>query len=274
MRSRARSKKGRRRHFESRFGVDFSTVQLHHDDGAADLAARLNARAFTVGNDIFLGADNYRPHSHDGRRLIAHELTHVVQQRRQPGRDIVRREPAAPSPVPESRPVEAPPVKAVEFDEHPSEPYHGFDRRGSPLKTLTIPDGGSRKITARIEPTGSVPVFQTPGLHPLVVTPDSGSGEFIVRGTFGGDAGQWSEVRVTDQTGNVLERLGVLVLPHRQVSVGYHLMSDPPNKMLKGVPIARTDRSLGDEKALTDKLNDVWQEQANIGFTAQTVTDR
>lgn len=63
-----------------RFGTDFSRVRVHTDAGAAATAARLNARAYTVGNDIVFAAGRYAPHSADGRRLLAHELTHVVQQ--------------------------------------------------------------------------------------------------------------------------------------------------------------------------------------------------
>lgn len=56
-------------------------VRVHHDASAARLAGAVAARAFTVGNDVFFGAGQYRPHTGDGRRLLAHELTHVVQQR-------------------------------------------------------------------------------------------------------------------------------------------------------------------------------------------------
>ncbi len=61
-----------------RFGDDFSDVRVHANAGAA---AALQARAFTVGSDIFFAAGDYHPGDHDGQRLLAHELTHVVQQR-------------------------------------------------------------------------------------------------------------------------------------------------------------------------------------------------
>ncbi|WCB93501.1 hypothetical protein DSM104299_02214 [Baekduia alba] len=56
-------------------------VRVHHDAGAARLASAVSARAFTVRNDVFFGAGEYRPHTALGRKLIAHELTHVAQQR-------------------------------------------------------------------------------------------------------------------------------------------------------------------------------------------------
>lgn len=65
---------------ESRFGHDFSTVRVHHDAQADTLSRQVNARAFTVGQDIFFGRSDYAPSSTQGQRLLAHELTHVVQQ--------------------------------------------------------------------------------------------------------------------------------------------------------------------------------------------------
>jgi outer membrane protein OmpA-like peptidoglycan-associated protein len=68
-------------YFERRFGQDFSSVRVH-TDGAAPAAARaVNARAYTLGSDIVFASGAYAPDSADGRRLLAHELTHVVQQR-------------------------------------------------------------------------------------------------------------------------------------------------------------------------------------------------
>jgi hypothetical protein len=56
-------------------------VSVHTDATAGALARSVSARAFTVGRDVFFAAGTYRPHTGDGRRLIAHELTHVAQQR-------------------------------------------------------------------------------------------------------------------------------------------------------------------------------------------------
>lgn len=65
---------------EPRFGFDFSKVKVHTDGEAGSMARNLGARAFTVGQDIYFGNHEYRPESHEGRHLLAHELTHVVQQ--------------------------------------------------------------------------------------------------------------------------------------------------------------------------------------------------
>ncbi len=65
---------------EPRFGFDFSRVRIHTDDRAAVAAKGINARAFTIGRDVVFGAGQYQPESREGRRLLAHELAHVVQQ--------------------------------------------------------------------------------------------------------------------------------------------------------------------------------------------------
>jgi hypothetical protein len=64
----------------SRFGHDFSHVRVHADAPAAASAQAVNAQAYTVGHDIVFGAGQYAPESLAGRRLLAHELTHVIQQ--------------------------------------------------------------------------------------------------------------------------------------------------------------------------------------------------
>jgi Domain of unknown function (DUF4157) len=65
---------------EPRFGYDFSRVRVHTDVQSDDAARSIQARAFTVDQNIVFGQGQYRPESHDGRQLIAHELTHVIQQ--------------------------------------------------------------------------------------------------------------------------------------------------------------------------------------------------
>jgi hypothetical protein len=66
--------------FEPRFGHDFARVRLHAGSHADSLARSLEARAFTVGQDIVLGESEYAPASPEGRQVLAHELVHTVQQ--------------------------------------------------------------------------------------------------------------------------------------------------------------------------------------------------
>ena len=76
---------------EQAFGHDFSDVRVHADSEAGALAATLGAHAFTVGEHIAFAPGRFRPHNSDARRLVAHELTHVVQQRHGLAGAILRR---------------------------------------------------------------------------------------------------------------------------------------------------------------------------------------
>lgn len=69
---------------ESRFGRDFGDVRVHTDGAAHESARSVNAQAYTVGSNIVFQSDRYDPSSVDGRHMLAHELTHVVQQRSGP----------------------------------------------------------------------------------------------------------------------------------------------------------------------------------------------
>jgi hypothetical protein len=69
-----------RSYMEPRFGYDFSRVRIHTDSDAAESAKAVSARAYTVGSDVVLAGQTYAPHAPEGRKLLAHELAHVVQQ--------------------------------------------------------------------------------------------------------------------------------------------------------------------------------------------------
>ena len=81
---------------ESRFGRDFNQVQVHTDSRAAMSAQTVNALAYTVGRNIVFGAGQYSPGTNEGKRLIAHELTHVMQQNRLQDYSKVQRQPVVP----------------------------------------------------------------------------------------------------------------------------------------------------------------------------------
>jgi hypothetical protein len=72
---------GVRRDMETRFGHDLGEVRIHTDNQAAALARSIQARAFTAGTAVVFDEGEYRPGAREGRRLLAHELTHVGQQR-------------------------------------------------------------------------------------------------------------------------------------------------------------------------------------------------
>ncbi len=69
-----------REFMESRMGHDFSDVRIHKGSDAESTSKDLNAKAYTVGKDIAFGKGEYQPETHEGKKLIAHELTHTIQQ--------------------------------------------------------------------------------------------------------------------------------------------------------------------------------------------------
>lgn len=78
---------------EPRFGHDFSGVRVHTDSNAAQSASSVNALAYTVGRDIVFNSGQYNPTVESGRRILAHELTHVIQQGFAPLRTTTRQPP-------------------------------------------------------------------------------------------------------------------------------------------------------------------------------------
>jgi hypothetical protein len=82
---------GTRGFFETRFGHDFSGVRVHRDAAAERSAEDINALAYTVGHDIVFGAGRFAPATPEGRRLLAHELAHVVQQEGGVRRNVIQR---------------------------------------------------------------------------------------------------------------------------------------------------------------------------------------
>jgi hypothetical protein len=73
-----------REDMEGRLGHDFSDVRVHDDAAAADSARAVNAHAYTVGSNVVFQRDRYDPSSAEGKTTLAHELTHVIQQRSGP----------------------------------------------------------------------------------------------------------------------------------------------------------------------------------------------
>lgn len=71
---------GVRRFMEPRFQADFSKVKIHTGAKSAKLNKQVNAQAFAIANHVFFGKNKFQPDSHEGKELIAHELTHTIQQ--------------------------------------------------------------------------------------------------------------------------------------------------------------------------------------------------
>ncbi len=105
---------------EPRFGQDFSDVRVHTDPRAAQSARAVNALAYAVGRDVVFGAGQYAPRTDSGRKLLAHELAHVVQQRDRP---VAMQRKAAIG--------ELPAPGEVDFDAIADQVYDAMDRWGT-----------------------------------------------------------------------------------------------------------------------------------------------
>jgi hypothetical protein len=77
---------------ESRFGADFSGIKIHTGNQAVQMSRDIEAKAFTTRNDIYFNQGQYEPNTYEGKHLLAHELTHAIQQGFSPG--LVQRRPA------------------------------------------------------------------------------------------------------------------------------------------------------------------------------------
>lgn len=131
---------------EPRFGRDFASVRIHDGPRAAAAAQELGARAFTVGRDIFFNRGQYQPHSSSGRQLLAHELTHTVQQGADRGRAARMR------------------IQRQDDDETPAAPAGGGSEAPTSFQLSAIPG-------ARIETTASGGAKGTIVVPTLVLPP-------------------------------------------------------------------------------------------------------
>jgi hypothetical protein len=93
---------------EPRFGHDFSHLRIHTGETAERSARTINAHAYTVGNDIVFGRGRFNPNATEGRRLLAHELTHVIQQSAAHAPRALARQPAGTEKGKPKAPPEAP----------------------------------------------------------------------------------------------------------------------------------------------------------------------
>ena len=106
-----------------RLGTDLSQVRVHDGVDAARAADEIGARAFTIGDAVVFNRDEYDPHSNDGRQLLAHELSHVVQQGRTstPARENINADGA---PVREAAPAAT--VQRQPIDISPADPADAY----------------------------------------------------------------------------------------------------------------------------------------------------
>ncbi len=143
---------------ETAFDADFAAVRIHADTQAAAMAGSIRARAFATGRDIYFGAGHYDTANDTGRRLLAHELTHVLQQG------------AAPSTAPGA--LARAPVDAVQRDPDPTTPdkpkrsqigqFHYFDAKGDSLRVVSATQDSDFGIRPGYYEVSLVPVPSAP----------------------------------------------------------------------------------------------------------------
>ena len=165
--------------FEPRFGHDFSRVRVHTDATAAESASAVKARAYTAGQDIVFEAGRYSPHSSGGKLLLAHELTHVVQQANR-----LQSQPAGWETEYRGDAAEQEAQMAAEAVARGG----SFRPRRAPSSSLardvdggaasatpdagTVPDAGPKPSDAGVSPDAGAPAGPTPDTKPA---PDGGS---------------------------------------------------------------------------------------------------
>jgi hypothetical protein len=149
---------------ESRFGHDFSRVRVHTDARAAEAASALDAHAFTVGRDVMFDTGEYQPESHEGRVLLAHELTHVLQQTGSSQVEGVRVSSSGPRVARQKKPKSSDPVLSTETDDrthtlvqvhiagHASPRWRGADSaRESDDRNAELSEARAQAVKAEIE---------------------------------------------------------------------------------------------------------------------------
>jgi hypothetical protein len=120
---------------EPRFGHDFSQVRVHADARGSESVRAVHARAYTVGRDVVFGAGQYSPGASEGRRLIAHELAHVVQQGSSPATGRFGIEMGSPS---SSQEAEADAISNAIGDPFQTVPLRPRIRTGAPVLNRAV----------------------------------------------------------------------------------------------------------------------------------------
>ena len=143
-----------RNFYEPRFGYDFSNVKIHTDNVAAKSAQSINALAYTSGSNIVFNSNQYSPNTDSGKKLLGHELTHVVQQ----NSDIIQKYPDTNSSAVQCKPKS---VKAAEPTEADRKEYEDmqqkyFEQVGENMKGQILKNAGFAKDVQPASPQDAV----------------------------------------------------------------------------------------------------------------------
>ena len=163
---------GVRPELETAIGADFSGVKIHRDKNAAELNDAIGAQAFTTGEDIYFNEGKYRPETSTGKHLLAHELTHVVQQNAGLKQPDIQKQPAPP-------PTWADKVKSA-HDKIAAGKISAAEAEFLNLFKEAVPDSGFEKINI-VQGSEKTPAVLKPGLNLDVTKTDhAGNAGFLL----------------------------------------------------------------------------------------------
>ena len=136
--------------FEPRFGADLSQVRISSGMEAEKASSGIHARAFTLGNNIVFGKGEYAPETFDGKRLLAHELTHTLQQREEPSAaPSIQRKPQRTTEEPETVKIGVIDRILLGHDLHRENKLHLAPRRSESDDTSRKGSGHHRGVRGR-----------------------------------------------------------------------------------------------------------------------------
>jgi len=189
---------------EQRFGTALDDVRIHAGTDAATAARALGARAFTAGQDIYFAQGAFQPETPPGRRLLAHELAHTIQQREQPqGRQGLLEV------APPADPREAEAERAADAVAGPS-PASG------PVRLHPAPAPGVQGRLVQRQPEGAPAAGPTGPAAPTGGIGPQASGDFVI-GLGGGLKVPKEEIDKAKRSGRLEKDLGALSLPGMKV---------------------------------------------------------
>jgi hypothetical protein len=246
-----------RGYFEPRFGRDFSSVRVHTDAAAAQSAREVNAHAYTVGNTIAFDSGRFAPGSHEGRRLLAHELTHALQQS---GTEGIRLGHAA--------------QRLGHSSLEPSFPSSGMTLQRAPVKSpdiKPIPGLAPLEVVARDVAELVLKNYSAEGLSAgpvLTAVLDELSGKIYI-GLNSGIPEKVTDVigqAISAQQGRI-DRAEVIVVRTDPVAKGGHSESNAVNEAVSARE-ALLHRTVTEADLRTFTLHNIWLRGADRKFTA------
>jgi len=200
-----------RRQMENSFGTDFSDVRVHTDNKAVQMSKALNAQAFTHKDDVYFNSGKYDPHGTEGKKLLAHELTHTVQQgaavRRKPAVDANQKAGAKEETAPTTSEVVDISSGLFAPSDRVKEEIQKAGNQGIDVRVMVPSISGEGKIKIRVDSRGNfdavngqrgyMPVLnewakQLGGLYLRFTVKDNAiTGGFVSPSLKGGNASEW-----------------------------------------------------------------------------------